>query len=466
MQHRWAAHFGIAAFTVLTPAAAKAAAIDGAEMGWAWVAPFAGILLSIATGPLLFPRVWHRHYGKIAAGWALAALVPLAIAFGMEAALAAFIHIALADYLSFIVLLFALYTVAGGLFISGSLGGRPLGNASVLAFGTAIASIVGTTGAAMILVRPLIRANHARKHNAHVIVFFIFLVGNVGGALSPLGDPPLLVGFLHGVDFLWPMANLWEKTLFVAALVLTVFLAVDMLLARRDEKRPSAGPPMRFYGLINLPLIGGIIGAIELSSLWRPGVSFEIYGTAVQLQNIVRDIALIAIALLSVWLTPAEHRAANDFTWEPIREVAKLFAAIFVCIIPVLAMLQAGHSGPFAPLLALISRADGTPNEEAYFWLTGLLSAVLDNAPTYLIFFQLAGGNAAELMTRLAPTLAAISMGAVYLGALTYVGNAPNLMVQAIASERGVKMPSFFGYMLWSCAVLLPVFAVTRLLFD
>jgi Na+/H+ antiporter NhaD/arsenite permease-like protein len=386
--------------------------------------------------------------------------------FGADAALAAFVHIVLADYVSFIVLLFALYTVAGGLLITGNLGGRPLGNALVLAFGTAIASVVGTTGAAMILVRPLIRANAARKHNAHVIVFFIFLVGNIGGALSPLGDPPLLVGFLRGVHFLWPAANLWEETLFTAALVLVVFAALDAWLVRHDPRAPSAGPAMRIYGLINLPLIAGVIGAILLSSVWRPGVSFDVCGTEVQLQNAVRDAALIAIALLSVWLTPAEHRAANDFTWEPIREVAKLFAAIFVCIIPVLAMLQAGHSGPFAPLLALISRADGTPNDEAYFWLTGLLSAFLDNAPTYLIFFQLAGGNAAELMTRLAPTLAAISMGAVYLGALTYVGNAPNLMVQAIASERGVKMPSFFGYMLWSCVVLLPVFAVTRLVFD
>jgi Na+/H+ antiporter NhaD/arsenite permease-like protein len=372
----------------------------------------------------------------------------------------------LADYLSFIVLLFALYTVAGGLFISGNLGGRPLGNAAVLAFGTIIASIVGTTGAAMILVRPLIRANAARKRNAHVIVFFILLVGNIGGALSPLGDPPLLVGFLHGVDFLWPAANLWEESLFVAVLVLAVFVAIDVWLARNDGQASGVSPAIQIHGLINLPLLAGIIGAIVLSSLWRPGVSFDVYGTTLQLQNLARDAALVVIALLSVWVTPAEHRAANDFTWEPIREVAKLFAAIFVCIVPVLAMLQAGRAGAFAPLLAMISEPDGTPNDEAYFWLTGMLSAFLDNAPTYLIFFQLAGGNAAELMTRLAPTLAAISMGAVYLGALTYIGNAPNLMIAAIANERGVKMPSFFTYMVWSCAVLLPVFAAARFILD
>jgi len=317
----------------------------------------------------------------------------------------------------------------------------------------------------MILVRPLIRANHARKHNAHVIVFFIFLVGNIGGALSPLGDPPLLVGFLHGVDFLWPTRNLWEETLFVAVLVLTVFLAIDVLLARHDEQGPKAGPPIRFHGLINLPLIGGIIGTIVLSSLWHPGVSFEIYGTELQLQNLVRDAALIAIALLSVWLTPAEHRAANDFTWEPIREVAKLFATIFVCIVPVLAMLEAGRAGAFAGLLNLVIARAGAHHEAAFFWLTGALSAFLDNAPTYLVFFEAAGGNANELMTTHVGTLAAISMGAVYMGALTYIGNAPNLMVAAIAEERGVEMPSFFGYMLWSCSVLLPVFAVITYVF-
>jgi Na+/H+ antiporter NhaD/arsenite permease-like protein len=457
----------LALIAAICPTAAEAApALDGAHMGWVWVVPFAGMLLSIAAGPLLFPRIWHHHYGKIAAFWALAALVPLGIVFGAGAAFAAFLHIVLADYLSFIVLLFALYTVAGGLLITGNLGGRPLGNVLVLTFGTAIASIVGTTGAAMILVRPLIRANAARQHNAHVVVFFIFLVGNIGGALSPLGDPPLLVGFLRGVGFLWPAVNLWEETLFAAVLVLSVFAAVDLWQMRRDPQPPAEAPPVRVHGLINLPLIGGIIGAILLSSVWRPGIAFDVYGTVLQLENLARDAALIALALLSVWLTPGEHREANDFTWEPIREVAKLFAAIFICIIPVLAMLQAGRAGVFAPLLAGITRPDGTPNDEAYFWLTGLLSAFLDNAPTYLIFFQLAGGNAGELMTKLAPTLAAISMGAVYLGALTYIGNAPNLMVQAIASERGVKMPSFFGYMLWSCAVLLPVFAVMRMVLD
>ncbi len=455
--------FAAAATAALYPAAAEAApTLDGAQMGWAWALPFAGVLLSIATGPLLFRRLWHHHYGKIAAGWALATLLPLGMVFGADAAFAAFLHIALADYLSFIVLLLALYTVAGGLLITGTLGGRPWSNTAVLAFGTAIASLVGTTGAAMILVRPLMRANARRAYNAHVMVFFIFLVGNIGGALSPLGDPPLLVGFLRGVDFLWPAMNLWWPTLCAAVIVLALFVAIDLWFARRDARSPMEKAPVRIRGTVNLLLLAAILATIVMSSLWQPGISFDVQGTVLQLEDLARNAALLVIALLSVWLTPDEHRAANDFSWEPIREVAKLFAAIFVCIIPVLAMLQAGHAGRFAPLLAMVTAEDGTQHAEAYFWLTGILSAFLDNAPTYLIFFQLAGGNAAELMTRLAPTLAAISMGAVYLGALTYVGNAPNLMVEAIASERGVRMPSFFGYMLWSCGVVLPVFALVR----
>ena len=333
-----------------------------------------------------------------------------------------------------------------------------------------MASIVGTTGAAMILVRPLIRANAARENNAHVVIFFIFLVANIGGALSPLGDPPLFVGFLHGVDFFWTDARTSAyETAIVAGPVLAIFLATRHLVCTQGAEVTAAEAVpnrLRLHGLINLPLIAAIIGAILLSAAWKPGIEFDVYGTHVALQNLVRDGALVVIALASLWLTPEEHRKANDFTWEPIAEVAKLFAGIFVCIIPVLAMLEAGHDGPFAWLLRAVTERDGSPHEVAYFWLTGLLSAFLDNAPTYLVFFQLAGGDAAKLMTEFSAALAAISMGAVFMGALTYIGNAPNFMVYAIANERGVKMPSFFGYMLWSGAVLLPVFGLLTFVSD
>jgi Na+/H+ antiporter NhaD/arsenite permease-like protein len=450
---------------LIIPGPAHAAALDGTALRWPWALPFIGILLTIAIGPLLFPRVWHRHYGKLAFLWSALTLAPLAALYGAPTALAALVHVVFAEYLSFIVLLFALYVVAGGILVTGNLRGTPPVNAAVLAFGTLIASVVGTTGAAMILVRPLIRANAARLNNVHVVVFFIFLVGNIGGALSPLGDPPLFVGFLRGVDFFWTTRHLWFEAALVAGLVLAAFIAVDIWYYRRDRLVTTVGeakPPTKLgvSGSVNLLLIAGIIAAILGAAAWQPGVSFDLYGTEIELQNIVRDVALLLIAILSLALTPNEHREANDFTWEPIVEVAILFAGIFICIIPVLAVLDAGKEGVFSWLLAAVTAHDGSPHDVAYFWLTGALSAFLDNAPTYIVFFQLAGGDARELMGPLASTLKAISMGAVFMGAMTYIGNAPNFMIYAIAVERGVKMPSFFGYMAWAAAVLLPVFAI------
>jgi Na+/H+ antiporter NhaD/arsenite permease-like protein len=368
------------------------------------------------------------------------------------------------------VLLFTLYVVAGGILVTGNLRGTPLVNTVMLAFGTLIASVVGTTGAAMILVRPLIRANATRLHNVHVVIFFIFLVCNVGGALTPLGDPPLFVGFLHGVDFFWPATHLWQETVLVGGLVLAAFLLLDLWYYRSDRLVTTVGETvprtdLGVRGVINLVLIAGVVGAILASAVWSPGIRFDVHGTALELQNVVRDGVLVLIALLSLVLTPNEHREANGFTWEPIVEVGILFAGIFTCIIPVIAMLHAGKAGAFAWLLAAVTAEDGSPHEVAYFWLTGGLSAFLDNAPTYLVFFELAGGDARALMGPLAPTLAAISLGAVFMGALTYLGNAPNLMVYAIAVERGIRMPSFLGYMGWSCAVMLPVMALLSFLY-
>ena len=446
-------------------APASAAAFSELALPWPWVLPFIGLLSSIAVGPLLAPKFWHAHYGKIAFMWSALTVTPMAALHGVPTALTALAHAILGEYSSFIIMLTALYVVAGGILVTGSLRGTPLVNAAILAFGTVIASVVGTTGAAMILIRPLLRANSARLHNVHVVVFFIFLAANIGGALSPLGNPPLFVGFLRGIDFFWTATHLWRQTVLTTALVLAAFIAIDVWYYRQDrrvvvvgEKPPNE--PIRVHGLVNLVLIVLIVGAILLSALWKSGVAFDIHGTTLELQDIVRDVALVVIAVASLALTPEEHRERNGFTWEPILEVVKLFAGIFVCIVPVTAMLQMGRAGPFSWLLALMTNGAGEPHNAAYFWLTGILSAALDNAPTYLVFFELAGGDAARLMSELAPTLTAISMGAVYMGALTYIGNAPNFMIYAIATERGVKMPSFFGYMMWSGAVLLPVFAI------
>ncbi len=456
----------VVCLTLLPQHAFAATGLDGAAMRWPNALPFAGLLLSIALGPLLFARIWHHHYGKITAVWALLALAALVVFSGGTATLAALVHALLAEYLGFIVLLFALYVVAGGILITGDIKGTPATNLGILALGTLGASIVGTTGAAMILIRPLIRANRPRRHNAHVVVFFIILVANVGGALSPLGDPPLFVGFLHGIDFFWTTRTIWLQTAIVALLLLAIFVVVDVWRFRSEPLPDEDGPPepLRIRGLVNLVLIAAIIGSLLASAAWKPGIAFDILGTKLVLEDLARNLALLAIAALSVWLTPDEHRQANGFTWEPIREVAKLFAGIFVAIIPVIAMLNAGHHGAFAWLLSAVTGPDGAPREAAYFWFTGLMSAFLDNAPTYLLFFELAGGDPQTLMHEMSGTLASISMGAVYMGALTYIGNAPNFMVSSIASENGIEMPSFFGYFARAGAVLIPLFLLLTLL--
>ena len=268
--------------------------LNGASLTWPWALPFVGILLSIAVGPLLFPKVWHAHYGKIVLAWAVLTIAPLVIFQVATVALATVLQVMLSDYVSFIVLLFALYTVAGGILISGSIRTSPWTNVGILALGTVMASFVGTTGASLILIRPLIRANERRRHNVHVIIFFILLAGNIGGALTPLGDPPLFVGFLHGVDFWWPAQNLWLQTVIVSALVLAIFFLVDLWLFR-SETAPAQSPPepLRLRGLVNFVLFGAIIAAILGSATWKLGMAFHVYTVTVELKNVLRDGALV-----------------------------------------------------------------------------------------------------------------------------------------------------------------------------
>ncbi len=448
--------------------ALAAEGLDGAAMSPLWAIPFCGVLLSIALGPLLLPHVWHAHYGKAGLAWALLIMAPLVWAYGAGVAAGALFHVLALEYLPFILMLFALFTAAGGLVIRGNLHGSPLVNTGFLLGGSLLASLIGTTGASMVLVRPLIRANDNRRHNVHVFVFFIFLVANIGGSLTPLGDPPLFLGFLRGVSFFWTTTHLWSQTVFALAILLGLFFAMDSWLYRKEgvvPRDPAPDSDLRVTGLVNVALIGVAVAAIIMSGLWKPGVGVTILGTRLELQNLLREVVMVGVGLASLALTKKADRRANGFSWEPLAEVAKLFAAIFVCIIPVMAMLQAGAAGPFSAVVGLVTRADGSPDDAAYFWLTGLLSSFLDNAPTYLVFFELAGGDPARLMGAQASTLAAISLGAVFMGANSYIGNAPNFMVYAIARGSGVKMPSFFGYMLWSGAILLPLFALLTFVF-
>ena len=453
----------------LAPALAGAAEIDGSQLSVLWGVPFAGVLLSIALLPLLAPLFWHHHFGKVTAAWALAFLVPFAVVFGPGVAGASFVHALLAEYIPFVILLTALFAVSGGIYIRGNLHGTPLLNTGILLVGGLLASFMGTTGASMLLIRPLIRANDNRQSCAHVVVFFIFIVSNIGGSLTPLGDPPLFLGFLKGVSFFWTVGHILPDTAFLMVTLLALFYVLDSYLYKKQGVTRADPTPdtthFGFDGSINFALLAVVVALVLMSGVWKPGIEFDIMGTHIGLPGLVRDVGLVVVTFVSLAITPKAVHESNQFGWAPMQEVAKLFAGIFLTIIPVIAMLQAGVNGPFGAVVRAVTNADGSPNPAMYFWATGILSGFLDNAPTYLVFFNTAGGDPVQLMGPLATTLAAISAGAVFMGALTYIGNAPNLMVKAIAEDRGVKMPSFFGYMAWSFGILVPLFVILTFLF-
>jgi len=442
------------------------------------VLPFAGLLLSIAILPARVPRFWHRHYHRVALAWAGAYAIP-ALLWRPGAAVHDLLHVVLTEYLPFLVLLGALFIISGGIVLRGRLRGTPAHNTGLLAFGTILASFIGTTGASMVLIRPLLRANAWRIRRGHVVVFFIFLVANIGGALTPLGDPPLFLGFLQGVPFFWTL-KLLPHFLLASGILLAAFFALDTWALRHEPAARPGGPlsapaagrepavgreRIGIDGAVNLGLLAAVLGAVLLSGVWHPG-SVSIFGVEWKVESALRDVVLLLLAGLSLRLTPDRLRQDNGFSWEPIREVAWLFAGIFVTIIPAIALLRAGE-GPVATLLRELSEP------WQLYWATGLLSSVLDNAPTYLSFFnallgRLAPGmssaeGVARLTTEGALWLEAISAGAVFMGAMTYIGNAPNLMVRAIAEDAGVSMPTFGGYLLrYALPILLPVLVLVQ----
>ncbi|HDI60197.1 MAG TPA: sodium:proton antiporter [Desulfobacteraceae bacterium] len=457
------------------PAAAAEHATAHPDLGpsmplWSCL-PFAGMLLSIALMPLLLPRFWHHHFGKVSAFWAASLAVPFLLVYRGNA-LYEIVHILLADYVPFIILLWSLYTVSGGILLSGRLSGTPLVNTLMLVIGTALASWMGTTGAAMLLIRPFLRANHHRKQRTFMVVFFIFLVANIGGALTPLGDPPLFLGFLHGVSFFWTF-QIMPHMLLAAGLLLVTYFLLDSYFYRREKPAdPSAGEgqaALRIEGIHNFLFLAGIVAAVLFSGVAKLGV-IDFFGVHRGVQDYFRDLLLIIMGLLSMVTTPIETRERNEFTWFPIIEVGLLFIGIFITMIPCLLILKAGSQGALAFLMDTVRKPCH------YFWITGLLSSFLDNAPTYLTFFNTAIGSFAAglpepeavaiMMGDKAAYLKAISTGAVFFGACTYIGNAPNFMVRSIAEEAGTPMPSFFGYILkYSLVFLVPCFALVSLLF-
>jgi Na+/H+ antiporter NhaD/arsenite permease-like protein len=357
---------GTAVPVLLAPALASAADFNGAGLSAWWGMPFAGLLLSIALCPLLAPQFWHHHFGKLTVAWALAFLLPCAAFFGMHAALAGAVHAFVAEFIPFIILITSLFVVAGGICVRGNLHGTPALNTGMLAIGTLLASVMGTTGASMLMIRPLIRANDNRRHAVHIVVFFIFLVANAGGSLTPLGDPPLFLGFLKGIDFFWTMRNIFPETAFLCLALLAIFYLLDNYFYHRREEiltvDPTPDSGIWFEGKANFLLLAAVVGLVLMSGFWKPGVAFDVLGTPVELQNVVRDVALIGVILLSLAITPASARAGNDFSWGPIVEVGKLFAGIFITIIPVIAMLRAGEAGAVGAVIRGVNRPAGPPH--------------------------------------------------------------------------------------------------------
>ncbi len=436
------------------------------------IIPFVGMLLSIAIFPLVRPEFWEKNMLKVALAWSLVFIIPFAFKFGIGEAWFRLIESVVLDFVPFIILLFGLFVVAGGIAIKGTIQGTPKMNVLLLFIGTALASWVGTTGAAMLLIRPVIRANAWREKKAHVVIFFIFLVANIGGSLTPLGDPPLFMGFQRGVPFLWTTTHLLPMLLVNAVILLLVFFILDN---RNYKKEIAAGrspeellgpngekEKLSIEGAHNIIFLAMIILAVILSGVlpFPEGSGLHLFDEATLPWGTLIEMLLILLAaFLSLKTTKKSTRELNEFNYAPIEEVAKLFIGIFITMIPALAILR-------------VHGADlGLTEPWQMFWSTGVLSSFLDNTPTYLVFLQTAGalgateGVATSVGTIPVLMLQAISAGAVFMGANTYIGNAPNFMVKSIAEEYKIKMPSFFGYMIWSVAILIPTFIIDMIIF-
>jgi len=461
---------GLLAAAALLLAAGPAVAI--AEEGGAhfippvWtVLPFVGILLSIAVFPLLAPHFWEHHYPKVSAFWLAVAVISMIVSVPGDEQ---FVHLygeeffkTYEEFISFIILLGSLFVISGGIYISGNLPGRPVVNVVMLGIGTVLASLIGTTGAAMLLIRPVIRSNQERKSQVHIVLFFVFLVCNIGGSLTPIGDPPLFLGFLQGIPFEWTL-KLAPEWAFCSVILLAIFYAIDSYYYRRDGTSANAGKiSVKIEGSFNFILLLGVVTLVILSGTLK----FEHHPIETALghvawNDIIRDGGQIALALISIFITSKAIRQSNNFNYGPIKEVAYLFIGIFTTMMPALMLLNA-RGGEL-----------GLTSAVAYFWATGLLSSFLDNAPTYLTFLATAMGalgiEHAIGMTQdpaAEQILKGISLGAVFMGANTYIGNGPNFMVKAIAEGAGIKMPSFFGYMAYSTVLLLPLFFLVGVIF-
>ena len=420
------------------------------------VLPFLGLLLSIASVPVLRPHFWAKHYWQVVLLWVSAFFGPMIVLQDAQSAGAFFGTVMLKEYVPFALLVSALCVITSNIKVGHLYQGSPLKNTIHLLCAGCCASVAGTTGAAMIFIRPYLSANENRRYMAHAVIFFIFLVANVGGALTPLGDPPLFLGFLNGVPFFWPLKNMLFPTLLAMGVLLVMFYALDCYFYRREEpaKLVDVGR-LSVEGKHNIALLLCVIGLLIVSgNMKSDGAPYA---------DIIRDIGLVVCATVSYLTTSACVREHNRFSWHPLCEVLAVFFGLFLLVAPALVLFMKQHES-VKPLLDWF--ADGPEGVASrYFWGTGVFSSFLDNAPTYLVFAHMASVDMMDLVTRMPKFLAAISAGAVFMGAMTYIGNAPNFMVKAIVEEKNIKIPGFFGYIAWSCAFLLPVLGLVDYVF-
>jgi Na+/H+ antiporter NhaD/arsenite permease-like protein len=442
----------------------------GAQLPEWSVLPFIALLLSIAIMPLFAAHWWEKnhHQNKAIVAGGLAAIVVIYLLYAGGTRGAEALQHVLLEYVSFIILLGSLFLITGGVYVRGSLNGTPLANTGLLALGAVIANFIGTTGASVLLIRPLLRANQSRERKAHIVIFFIFVVSNCGGLLTPLGDPPLFMGFTSGVPFEWTLFNLWPMWLTVNLALIVIFHIWDQLVFASEEKERIGSQleevmkhePLGISGGLNFLFLAGVVAAVYFKGIynWPWGV---------------QEAIMALMAVLAYFTTAPANRAANKFSFGPILEVAILFVGIFITMAPALQILNAWGRGD----REVLGMEFGMDQPWQFFWAAGGLSSFLDNAPTYMTMaataaglkdvaaegqylreFLKLGGDAPRL-------LAAISCGAVFMGANTYIGNGPNFMVKAIAEENTVKMPSFFGYMAYSGMILIPIFIGVTLIF-
>jgi Na+/H+ antiporter NhaD/arsenite permease-like protein len=433
----------------------SASLVVGGQLGYWTLVPFILMLLAIALLPLFCGHWFDRNRNKaiISAVLGIPTVVYLLVAFGGEGL--DLTTKTAEDYVSFILLLVALYTISGGIHVTGNSVATPWHNLGYLGLGAVLANFIGTMGASMVLIRPVLRANSERQYVRHTVIFFIFAVSNIGGLLTPLGDPPLFLGFLNGVPFAWTL-RLWPQWLFTVGMVLLVYMALELYYHRKEPKTAleldrEDYVPIRVKGWFNFVLLAGVIVAVLFSD------KLADVGEVIHFP-FIREVILVVLALVSHHLGPKGPRTCNNFCWPPMVEVAVLFVGIFATMIPALALLEAKGASL------------GLTEPWQYYWVTGGLSSFLDNAPTYLTFTSVAQGltgalTVGDLTTMGAGLLAAVSCGSVMMGANSYIGNAPNFAVKCIAEREGVKMPSFFGYMAYSIVVLVPIFLIETFIF-